>query len=68
MKKIQYIIGLLFLGFGLSAQQQNTFSLQQAIDYALQNNFDIRNAKTDIQIAKKKVVWAMTILLMFQRN
>ena len=56
MKKIQYILGLLFLGFGLSAQQQNTFSLQQAIDYALQNNFDIRNAKTDIRIAKKKVV------------
>ena len=56
MKKIGYIIGIIILGQGLFAQQQNEYSLQQAIDYALQHNFDIRNAKTDIKIAKKKVV------------
>ncbi len=47
---------LLSSGYGQQESTQNSFSLQQAIDYAMQHNFDLRNAKTDLKIARKKVV------------
>ncbi len=42
-------------GYG-QQEAQNSFSLQQAIDYAMQHNFDLRNARTDLKIAQQKVV------------
>ncbi len=55
---------LLIIGFGVIATcsfaQANdsasfSFSIQQSIDYALQNQHDIKNALLDEEIAKKKV-------------
>ena len=57
MKNI--IIGLLLLLFSpLTKGQEGAtqpFSLQQAIDYAVQNGYSIKNSATDIEIANKKV-------------
>jgi len=57
MKNI--IIGLLLLLFSplMKGQEGATqpFSLQQAIDYAVQNGYSIKNSATDIEIANKKV-------------
>ncbi len=58
MKNISYLLVMLLFSQLMNAQTntQNEFSLQQAIDYAMENNFEIRNAKTDIKIARKKVI------------
>jgi len=62
------VIGiLLFLPFFIQAQQQPgkkspmSFSLQQAQDYAYNNNYDLRNSNYDVQIAKKMVNQNITI-------
>lgn len=39
----------------ISAQEVKKFSLKEAQQYALDNNYQIKNAKTDIEIAKLKV-------------
>lgn len=39
----------------LHAQEVKKFSLKEAQQYALDNNYQIKNAKTDIEIAKQKV-------------
>lgn len=50
------IIGLLiFRWLGSEAQEVKKFSLKEAQQYALENNYQIKNAKTDIEIAKQKV-------------
>jgi len=49
---------LLLLLFSAAIQAQTApaaFSLQQATDYALKNGYSIKNAATDIEIAKKKI-------------
>ena len=49
-------IGMLVCVFpALRAQEVKTFTLQQAQQYAIDNNYQIKNAKTDIEIAKQKV-------------
>ena len=57
MKKL--FIALLFLiAFQLEAQEKNTstiFSLEEAITYGLENNYNLKNAQTDVEIAKKIV-------------
>ena len=51
--KFRFRSGLLLLGIICSflAQAQQPFSLQSAIDTALRNNFDIRIAKNNLEIA-----------------
>jgi len=39
----------------LTSQEVQTFTLKQAQLYALENSYDIINAKTDVEIANKKV-------------
>jgi len=56
MKQI-LIITLLFISTFLNAQEKSetfNFSLQQAIDYAIKNNYAAINAKRDIEAAKQK--------------
>ena len=56
MKKT-IIFALLFFTALLQAQEQKksfTFSLQQAIDHALQNNYSSINANRDIEASKQK--------------
>lgn len=37
------------------AQETNSFSLDEAIQFAIDNNYNLKNAKTDVKIAKKKI-------------
>ena len=43
------------LGLSQSDSTSGSFTLPQAIDYALKNGYSIQNAATDIEIAKKRV-------------
>jgi len=38
----------------VTGKQPNSFSLQEAITYALQNNYTVKNAARDIEIARQK--------------
>ena len=38
----------------VAGKQPNSFSLQEAITYALQNNYTVKNAARDIEIARQK--------------
>ncbi|HBF87459.1 MAG TPA: hypothetical protein DDX39_02365 [Bacteroidales bacterium] len=42
-------------------QAQSSFALQQAIDYAKENSANVKNAKLDLEIAKKKI-WETTAI------
>lgn len=55
--KNKVLLLLLVITAGLQAQTgvQGNFTLPQAIDYALKNGYSVKNAATDIEIAKKKV-------------
>lgn len=56
MKNKIILAFLLLVGF-LQAQEQKksySFSLQQAIDHALQNNYSAKNASRDIEASKEK--------------
>lgn len=59
MKKIILIFGLGVLATSSFAHANDSlnysFSIQQSIDFALQNQHDIKNAMIDQEIAKKKV-------------
>ena len=58
---------LLFIGNIAKAQEKKQvggdmqLSLQEAVDYALKNSADIKNAQIDIEIAKKKI-WETTAI------
>lgn len=49
------IILLLFLNLHSEAQEINSFTLKEAQIYALEHNYDVINALTDIDIARKRV-------------
>ena len=51
------LITALFLWVSVSSQAQGTkqFTLKQAQDYAIQNNYNVKNADLDLQNARKKV-------------
>lgn len=59
MKKIVIILGMALFTMNSFAQTKDSasfsFSLQQSINYALENQKDIKNAIIDEQIAQKKV-------------
>lgn len=48
-----------FCTFIISAQEKTSFTLQEAVDYALQNSYAVQNASSDIEYAKKKI-WETT--------
>ena len=54
MKHILIVISILSFSLGNSQDIPNAFSLQEAIDYALQNNRQAKNALRDIEAAKKQ--------------
>lgn len=53
MNKVTLIIMACVLGFGLSAQQ--SFTLEDAIDFATKNNPSVKNATLEIESANQKV-------------
>ena len=54
MNKSLIIALSLLLSYGINAQESNSFTLQQAIDFALENNRTAKNATRDIEAAKKQ--------------
>jgi outer membrane protein TolC len=55
-KKILIIIvSFLFITQELKPQSAGSFTLQQAQQYAISNNYDLINAMTDVEIARKRV-------------
>ncbi|WCO01940.1 TolC family protein [Psychroserpens ponticola] len=48
------IISLITVSFGFSQEGTNSFTLQQAIDFALENNRQVKNATRDIDAAEKQ--------------
>jgi outer membrane protein TolC len=59
MKKIIHLIIVLFLTQFVSAQDANKFTLQDAVEYALQHNSTVKQSQRNILKAKKKV-WETT--------
>jgi len=56
MKKISLtIVGFLFMNLTMLAQEALHFSLEEAIKHSLVYNTTVKNAQTDIEIARKKV-------------
>ena len=51
------IIGIItfYLIGDLSSQEVKSFTLREAQQYAIENNYDVRNAGTDVEIARKRV-------------
>jgi hypothetical protein len=54
MKHIHYIILFLITTVSFSQEIPKSLSLQEAIDYALENNRTAKNAQRDIEAAKKQ--------------
>lgn len=68
MKNILTFCFLIWLNLGISQENiPNNFSLQQAIDYALENNRQAKNATRDIAAAKKQK-WETTAIGLPQLN
>ncbi len=59
MKKLGLITALVLFSNCISAQETASFSLKQAQDYAIENNYKNKKAMLDVDIAKKKV-WETT--------
>jgi outer membrane protein TolC len=49
------LLGSLLSYSGLISQEVKKFSLKEAQQYAIENNYRIKNAKTDIEIARQRV-------------
>ena len=69
---INLILNILFLfGFVIQVRSQNeersVFSLADAREYAVKNNYNIKNANTDIKLSEKKV-WETTSIGLPQIN
>tara|TARA_R110000787_G_scaffold7987_9_gene26879 strand:- start:1889 stop:3220 length:1332 start_codon:yes stop_codon:yes gene_type:complete len=62
MKKYLVIITTIFFGFAVNAQESNMrLSLQEAIDFAIENSYNIKVAKKDIESAKQQK-WETTTI------
>ena len=55
MKHIQFIILLLITTVSFSQEIPQALNLQEAIDYALQNNRVAKNAQRDIEAAPRRL-------------
>jgi outer membrane protein TolC len=68
--KITTIILTLFLGLKLNGQESRdslAITIEEAKQYALENNFSMKNARRDVEAAKKKV-WETTAIGLPQIN
>jgi outer membrane protein TolC len=52
-KKITFLILVLFIADSALAQQQNLFTVKDALDYAMKNSITIKNALVNLQIQKQ---------------
>jgi outer membrane protein len=56
MKKLFILLALVVSAGFIQAQDRQAFSLEDAIDYALQNSLEIKNAQLNVADAKEQVV------------
>ena len=61
MKKTILLVIAIMLSINLSAQESNSLSLEEAIDYALENSYSAINASRDIEAARMKK-WETTTI------
>lgn len=66
MKRLKFLLIIIIIGGTLFlkqtfAQENLKFTLDEARNYALINNYDIKNASIDIEIAQKKI-WETTAI------
>lgn len=61
MKRMLIFITCLSLMGVVAAQDTLRFSLAEAVEFALENNYTLKNSATDIEIAKKKI-WETTAI------
>lgn len=61
MKRFIGTVAFLAVVMASKAQDPQGFSLKQAQDFAVQNNYDVSKSKADIEISRKKV-WEVTSL------
>tara|TARA_B100000809_G_C15128824_1_gene527473 strand:+ start:465 stop:1808 length:1344 start_codon:yes stop_codon:yes gene_type:complete len=54
MRQFSLLLSILCFNLGFAQQQSKSFSLQEAIDYALENNRTAKNAARDIEAAKQQ--------------
>ncbi len=59
MKRYIYVILLVFAIVRIEAQEKKNFTLKEAVDFALQNNSNIKKAQNNVLKARKKV-WETT--------
>jgi len=59
--KLLVLSALCFVSIGFAQEKKTTFSLQEAIDYALENNFNAKTAENNIEAAKQKK-WETTTI------
>ena len=52
--KLIILISFFFSGFSFAQETNYSFSLQEAIDFALENNREAKNAIRDVEIAEKE--------------
>lgn len=67
MKTISIFLLILCFSFGFAQDTPTSFSLQEAIDYALDNNRQAKNAERDIEAAKQQK-WETTATGLPQLN
>ncbi|MBN2891824.1 MAG: TolC family protein [Bacteroidales bacterium] len=69
MRKIILTIGIIILGLSINAQNDSVYilNLNEAVDYALENNLVIKNSENEITKAKWKV-WETTAIGLPQVN
>ncbi|WP_299884948.1 TolC family protein [uncultured Lacinutrix sp.] len=67
MKNLIIILITLLFSFGYSQENKSNFTLQEAIDYALENNRNAKNAALDIEAAVKQK-WETTATGLPQLN
>ena len=66
-KTLLLIISLLFGAMGISQEHPQSFTLQEAIDYAIENNRQAKNAARDIEAAEQQK-WETTATGLPQLN
>lgn len=57
----QLVLSVLFIGHGLAQEKKHSFSLPEAVDYAVKNNYTAINASRDLEAAKQKK-WETTTI------
>jgi len=67
MLRIILLLSVLIIANHAFAQESTSFTLKEALDFAYQNNATIKNAKLDIEKAKK-LVWETTAMGLPQAN